>query len=78
MERVALRLELKKLREQANLSRQKVVELSGISMATYERIESGSVPSLGIALTLARFLKTPVEEIWFLAEGQTETGGKDE
>lgn len=78
MERVALQLELRKLREEVKLPRQKVAELSGISMASYERMEAGVAPSLSLALKLARFLEMPVEEIWTLTGEELKTGHADE
>ena len=68
---VELLMDLRSLRREAKLSTARVAELSGIGPSTLDRIESGEAPGLGNALRLARFLRTPVEEIWGLKDGKT-------
>jgi len=63
---VELVLNMRGLRKEAHVSLNSVAELSGIHKSILARIETGALPSLSNALRLARFLQTPVEEIWAL------------
>lgn len=67
--RAELILDLRGLRNEVNMSLGKVSELSGVPVQTIARIESGALPGLETALAIAKFLETPVEEIWTLVEG---------
>lgn len=63
-----LLIDLRGLRKEANLSVDRVAQLSGIGRSIIARMEIGDTPNLATALRMARFLETPVEEIWGLAE----------
>ncbi len=63
---------LKELRlKNGDLSQQQLAEMIGCSRQTIISIESGRInPSVEIALKLSHALKTPVDEIFALAEGK--------
>lgn len=61
-----LLIDLRSLRTEAGVSSMQVVETTGVSKATYLRIEVGGTPNLTNALKISRYLQMPVEEIWAL------------
>ena len=67
-EQAVLRMNLRELRKEAGLSVGYVAEHAGIAHSIFARIEKGGIPNLANALRLAKFLETPVEEIWGLEE----------
>lgn len=71
---VKLLLDLRGLRKEAGIKLEKVLQQCGVGREVYTRCEQGAEPKLGTALKLARFLHLPVEEVWSLADGETETG----
>ena len=65
----SLRNNLKRFRQQAQLSQQKLAGLAGISRQAYAAAESGAAtPSTEVALRLARALGTGVDGLFSLAE----------
>jgi putative molybdopterin biosynthesis protein len=64
-----LHTNLKRIRVSMGLSQQALARLGGISRQAYAALESGaSVPSTGVALRLARALRTRVESIFSLRD----------
>ena len=65
-EKVVLLQDIRVLRIEAGLSKNAASKLVGLDENTYDRAEIGGSMSLASALTIARFMKMPVEEIWTL------------
>jgi putative transcriptional regulator len=60
---------LKVARAEKNLSQEKLAVLAGVTRQTISSIETGQYnPSALLALTLARRLEKPVEDLFFLEE----------
>ena len=72
-DKVKLLMNLRALRKEAGLSLDFVVSRSGINKSILSRMEIGEAPGLVNALRMARFLNTPVEQIWGLTD---EKGGE--
>jgi DNA-binding XRE family transcriptional regulator len=75
---VKLLLDLRRLRKEAGVKLEKVLQQCGLERSVYARCEKGAEPKLGTALKVARLLQMPVEEIWSLADEGTETGAESE
>lgn len=71
-DKVKLSMDLRSLRRKAGVSTDSVAALAGIGKSTVDRMETGEPPSLLNALRLARFLKTPVEQVWSLTDEKGE------
>jgi len=57
--------QVKEYREKLNLTQEQLGKSAGVSRQTIIAIEKGNYePSLGLALKLAKFFKTSVEEIF--------------
>lgn len=57
---------LRYLREQKNLSREKLAEMADISVSSVQMYENGErVPRDGVKITLAKILDDSVENIFF-------------
>ena len=62
-------LKMKSARAALDLSQQQLADLVGVSRQTINAIENDKYdPTLGLAMRLARFLNTPVEDIFCLPE----------
>ena len=62
-------LRLKSARAAKDLSQQQLADLVSVSRQTINAIENDKYdPTLGLAMRLARFLNTPVEDIFRLPE----------
>ena len=62
-------LKMKSARAALDLSQQQLADLVGVSRQTINAIENDKYdPTLGLAMRLARFLNTPVEDIFRLPE----------
>jgi putative transcriptional regulator len=60
-----MRNEVRRLRSECNLTQQQLGEAMGVSRQTINAIETERyTPSLPLALALARFFTTPVEEMF--------------
>jgi putative transcriptional regulator len=60
-----MRNEVRRLRSERNLTQQQLGEAMGVSRQTINAIETERyTPSLPLALALARFFTTPVEEMF--------------
>lgn len=67
-----MRNRLKVLRAGRNWSQADLAEQLSVSRQTINAIETGKYdPSLPLALKVARLFAQPVEEIFFLEDGQT-------
>jgi putative molybdopterin biosynthesis protein len=65
---------LRQMRTRLGITQQALAEQAGISRQAYTAIESGrSMPSTGVALRLARILRTTVEALFSLADAPGET-----
>ena len=63
---------IKALRKARGLRQEDLAELLGVSRQTVIAMENDKYdPSLALAMRLARLLERPVEEIFFLEEGQS-------
>lgn len=61
--------ELKKYREQEDLTQEELARETGVSRQTINAIETGKYnPSLELALKISRLFDTPVEELFQLEE----------
>ena len=61
---------LKVARAEADLTQEELAKLIGVSRQTINAVESGRyVPSTVLALKMARVFGKPVEEVFFLEEG---------
>ena len=59
--------QIKKLRLQRNVTQEELAEAVGVSRQTIIAIEKGNyVPSLLLAMQLAKFYKTQVEDLFIL------------
>ena len=64
-----MRNTVRALRMQRGLSQGDLAMVMGVSRQTINSIETGRyLPSLPLAIGLARFFKTPVEEVFDVAE----------
>ena len=70
-EDVVLLLDLRKLRNEAGLSAERVGEQAGIAPSAVKRLEAGSAVNLFTALKMARFLHLSVEEIWEIKKNES-------
>ncbi|NMC30341.1 MAG: helix-turn-helix transcriptional regulator [Pelolinea sp.] len=62
-----MRNNVKELRKQANLRQEDMARLLGVTRQTIIAIENNRYnPTLALAMKIARLLKRPVEEIFFL------------
>jgi len=62
---------LKEARVAKNLTQESLARAVGVTRQSIIAIEKGKyVPSVRLALELARALETPLEEIFWLAEGE--------
>lgn len=67
MEKTKMRNNVKELRKQANLRQEDMARLLGVTRQTIIAIENNRYnPTLALAMKIARLLKRPVEEIFFL------------
>ena len=63
---------VRQLRKQAGLRQEDLARALGVSRQTVIAIENGKYnPTLELAMKIARLLKLPVEEIFFLEEGES-------
>jgi putative transcriptional regulator len=63
--------------DHSEMSQQKLANAVGVTRLTIHSIETGKfVPSTLLAFKLARFFKKNVEEIFFIIDGDTKTGGR--
>ncbi len=62
--RPAWAIKLRDLRRRLSLSMKDIRIHCGIPVSTYCHIEKGRVPSLIVAMRLARFYGTTVEQVW--------------
>ncbi len=68
-----LRSRLRSVREAAELTQASLAERTGVTRQTIIAIERGGyVPSLALALVLARELSTPLDELFWLEGGEGE------
>ena len=68
-----LRNRLREVRQAAELTQASLAERTGITRQTIIAIERGGyVPSLALALALARELSTPVDELFWLGRAKGE------
>lgn len=62
---------VRQLRKQAGLRQEDLAKALGVSRQTVIAIENDKYnPTLELAMKIARLLKLPVEEIFFLEEGK--------
>ena len=62
----------RQLRKQAGLRQEDLARALGVSRQTVIAIENDKYnPTLELAMKIARLLKLPVEEIFFLEEGES-------
>lgn len=67
IEKTKMRNNVKELRKQANLRQEDMARLLGVTRQTIIAIENNRYnPTLALAMKIARLLKRPVEEIFFL------------
>jgi putative transcriptional regulator len=67
----SIRTRVRELRQQCGLSQAQLALALGVSRQTINAIETGRyVPSLPLAISLARFFSRPVEEV-FVLESKT-------
>lgn len=60
---------IRSLRKAAGLTQEDLVQALGVTRQTINAIENDKYdPTLGLAMRLARFLNTPVEDIFHLPE----------
>lgn len=60
---------IRSLRKAAGLTQEDLAQALGVTRQTINAIENGKYdPTLGLAMRLARFLNTPVEDIFCLPE----------
>ncbi|HIT36415.1 MAG TPA: helix-turn-helix transcriptional regulator [Candidatus Faecousia intestinavium] len=63
---------VRQLRKQAGLRQEDLARALGVSRQTVIAIENDKYnPTLELAMKIARLLKLPVEEIFFLEEGKS-------
>lgn len=63
---------VRQLRKQAGLRQEDLARALGVSRQTVIAIENDKYnPTLELAMKIARLLKLPVEEIFFLEEGES-------
>lgn len=63
---------VRQLRKQADLRQEDLARALGVSRQTVIAIENDKYnPTLELAMKIARLLKLPVEEIFFLEEGES-------
>ena len=63
---------MRQLRKQAGLRQEDLARVLGVSRQTVIAIENDKYnPTLELAMKIARLLKLPVEEIFFLEEGES-------
>lgn len=63
---------VRQLRNQAGLRQEDLARALGVSRQTVIAIENDKYnPTLELAMKIARLLKLPVEEIFFLEEGES-------
>ena len=63
---------VRQLRKQAGLRQEDLARVLGVSRQTVIAIENDKYnPTLELAMKIARLLKLPVEEIFFLEEGES-------
>lgn len=63
---------MRQLRKQAGLRQEDLARALGVSRQTVIAIENDKYnPTLELAMKIARLLKLPVEEIFFLEEGES-------
>lgn len=63
---------VRQLRKQAGLRQEDLARALGVSRQTVIAIENDKCnPTLELAMKIARLLKLPVEEIFFLEEGES-------
>lgn len=68
---------LRRLRREADLTQEDLARGLGVTRQTVIAIENGRyLPSIGLALKIARFFGRPVEGIFWLAEEQPAKGGE--
>lgn len=66
---MTLRNRLKEVRTAAGLTQAQLAEAAGVSRKTINTVENGVfVPSTVLALTLARVLARPVDDLFWLEE----------
>jgi DNA-binding XRE family transcriptional regulator len=65
-EKVTLVMDIRGLRREAGVTIEQAAAMTEVPKATLMRIETGAAPALENALRIARFMRTPVEEIWRL------------
>lgn len=69
--RVEVRNNLRRLRREAELTQEELAARLGVTRQTVIAIENGRyLPSIVLALKIARFFGRPVEEIFWLSDGQ--------
>lgn len=66
-----LKVNIRAMRQQKGLSLRDCVKPSGISSATFLRVECGALPDLPTAFRMAHFLDLPIESIWNLRDAAT-------
>ena len=77
-DRTVLLVDLRALREQANIGKQEAAKIIGIGKTTLARIECGDTPTLIIALKIAASYQLPVEDIWGVPEEDGEESAATE
>lgn len=72
MRDVELRNRIKVFRAEHGLTQSDLAQRIGVSRKTISTIEVGRfVPSTVIALLIARYFEVPVEEVFWIEDGQT-------
>ncbi len=72
---MTLHNQLREVRMSRNLTQEELARAVGVTRQSIIAIEKGKyVPSVRLALELARALQTPLENIFSLAEHDTEEG----
>lgn len=65
--REAVKNNVQQLRERAQVTQEELAARAGVSRQTIIAMEKGNyTPSVALALRLARFFKTPVQDIFYL------------
>lgn len=64
-----LLFDMRRVREEKNLTLREVAGYSGVSHATLARVENGATPDLPTALRLQTFYERPITAMWALTKG---------
>jgi DNA-binding XRE family transcriptional regulator len=67
-EEVVLLVDIRALRAQAKIAVIEAARIIGVGKSTLERVETGRMPSLSVALKIAASYGIPVEQIWGIPE----------